>query len=441
MPARLRRRFHLALEKRLPEQRLFLHNDDGTRFLRLKSPTQAMILFCGAGFVLWSTFATAMALIGTLGTVSHDTQLSQERAQYEERLNKLAAERDRLAGELRHAQDRFDVALRQVSAQQTLLLKSEDRRREQEAGLMAVRGALATAVRARDAAQRRGEVLLAESASGDAPMRDEELRRTLDFMSLALADTAVERDGLGESSTALKARIAELELAARLDRERNERIFKRLEEAVSVSIEPLEKVFRNVGIPADKIISDVRRGYTGAGGPFNPVTASSKGAPVDPVTERFNGLMRELDRINLYRMALDRVPLATPVQGKTRFTSGFGGRRHPVSGQGDFHEGLDMAGPSGTPVVATADGVVTYAGWQGAYGRLVKIRHADGLETRYAHLRRIHVEAGQKVSRGDRIGDMGSSGRSTGTHLHYEVRRNGKALNPMTYIKAARDVF
>ena len=124
-----------------------------------------------------------------------------------------------------------------------------------------------------------------------------------------------------------------------------------------------------------------------------------------------------------------------------RYTSGFGYRSDPINGGRRLHKGADWAGPYGTAILATADGEVVAAGWHSGYGRLIKIRHAYGFETRYAHLARIRVSVGQKVSRGQHIGDMGSSGRSTGTHLHYEVRRNGEAVNPMTYIKAARDVF
>ena len=100
-----------------------------------------------------------------------------------------------------------------------------------------------------------------------------------------------------------------------------------------------------------------------------------------------------------------------------------------------------MAGDYGAPIYTTADGVVTYAGWENGYGRLVKVQHAFGIETRYGHMSQIRVEVGQKVSRGDRIGDMGNSGRSTGTHLHYEIRIGGSAINPMTFIKAATNVF
>ncbi|MCL4167931.1 UNVERIFIED_CONTAM: hypothetical protein GTU68_031899 [Idotea baltica] len=106
-----------------------------------------------------------------------------------------------------------------------------------------------------------------------------------------------------------------------------------------------------------------------------------------------------------------------------------------------MHAGVDFAGARGTPIYATADGVVTHAGWQSGYGKLVKIKHAFGIETRYAHNSTIRVKVGQRVSRGDRIGDMGATGRVTGTHLHYEVRLNGTPVNPMTYIKAGRDVF
>ena len=124
-----------------------------------------------------------------------------------------------------------------------------------------------------------------------------------------------------------------------------------------------------------------------------------------------------------------------PVQGSFRFTSGFGMR------WGRLHAGTDFAASHGTPIYATADGVVTHATWLSGYGRLIKIQHEFGIETRFAHLSRIRVQVGERVSKGQRIGDMGNTGRSTGTHLHYEVRVGGKPVNPMNFIKAARDVF
>jgi murein DD-endopeptidase MepM/ murein hydrolase activator NlpD len=106
-----------------------------------------------------------------------------------------------------------------------------------------------------------------------------------------------------------------------------------------------------------------------------------------------------------------------------------------------MHHGVDFAAPKGTLIYSTGDGIVTHAGWKGGYGLLVTIKHAFGFQTRYAHNSRIYVKVGKRVSRGDKISAMGSTGRSTGTHLHYEVRRNNKPLNPTTFIKAGRNVF
>ena len=149
---------------------------------------------------------------------------------------------------------------------------------------------------------------------------------------------------------------------------------------------------------------------------------------------RVAALMDDLETVNLMRFAADRLPFGEPVFGGRR-TSGFGLRR------GRMHGGLDIAGPRGTAIHSTADGVVTFSGRQRGYGIVVKIRHAFGFETVYAHLSRANVKVGQHVSRGDRIADMGSTGRSTGSHLHYEIRIDQQPVNPIKFIEAARDVL
>jgi murein DD-endopeptidase MepM/ murein hydrolase activator NlpD len=108
-----------------------------------------------------------------------------------------------------------------------------------------------------------------------------------------------------------------------------------------------------------------------------------------------------------------------------------GDRQDPITGEADFHPGLDIAGEKGQPVYATAAGVVSQSGWDTGYGNLVTIDHGFGLETRYGHLLKAEVKPGAKVKRGDLVGRVGSTGRSTGFHLHYEVRANGKLVNPL----------
>lgn len=123
------------------------------------------------------------------------------------------------------------------------------------------------------------------------------------------------------------------------------------------------------------------------------------------------------------------LPAGMPVAA--RLSSAFGMRRHPIRGDLRVHSGVDLAAAYGSPVVATADGVIGSAGWSGGYGLLVAISHGDGVQTRYGHLSRLNVAAGQEIRRGDVIGFVGSTGQSTGPHVHYEVRVDGVATDPL----------
>lgn len=405
-----------------------------------------MILGGGSLLVGWAIVASAVLFMNALGAGNLRDQATRQQQIYERRLNELASERDARADEARLAHERFTAALAEVSHMQSMLLASDARRTELERGIEVIQGTLRRTMAERDAARGDVALLVAKLDEATAPIagdlaRADAIEATIDVLADALADTAGERDEIALAAAEAAVTIEDMALEAKLVEERNDRIFRQLEEAVSVSLEPLDQMFRQAGLPADSIIETVRRGYTGQGGPLTPITMSTKGSGPDPDSLRANQILERLDSLNLYRIAVQKTPFAEPVRGAFRYTSGFGPRRDPKTGRTRVHEGTDFAASHGTPIHATADGVVSHAGWQGGYGRLVKIRHDFGLETRYAHLSNIRVREGQRVSRGDRIGDMGNTGRSTGTHLHYEVRINGRPVNPMTYIKAARDVF
>ena len=127
---------------------------------------------------------------------------------------------------------------------------------------------------------------------------------------------------------------------------------------------------------------------------------------------------------------LQTLPTGVPISGDFKVTSGFGMRNDPFTGMLARHEGLDFTASSGTPIIATADGVVTRSGWEDTYGNIVEVTHAEGFMTRYAHISKRLVAEGQPVKRGQRIAEVGSTGRSTGPHLHYEIFRHGRVLNP-----------
>lgn len=435
------------MERRLPERRLFLKSDTETRFVRLRPGTQALAIVGTATVVGWTIIATAVLLMDSIGAGSARDQAARQQATYEARLNALAADRDARAAEAHAAQERFNLALSEVSAMQERLLASEDRRRELETGVEVIQATLRRTLIERDAAQAETQQLLAEAAGEARPDEilgadAEEIAATVAFLTAALEETANEREEIAKNAETVRVQADELALELRLIEERNDRIFGQLEEAVAVSLEPLNEMFRSAGLPPEQILEEIRRGYSGQGGPLVPIAMSTMGGgQPDPDALRANDILSRLDEMNLYRIAAEKAPFSMPVRDSFRFSSPFGYRRDPKGAGTRMHEGADFAGAYGTAIYATADGVVTHADWQSGYGRLVKIQHAFGLETRYAHLSQIRVNKGDRVSRGDRIGDMGSSGRSTGTHLHYEVRSGGTATNPMTYIRAAKDVF
>ena len=438
MKTRFLHKLHAALERRFPEKRLFLRSDAETRFIRLKPETQ-LLAWTGTSLILgWAIIATAILLMDSIGAGNFRVQAQRDKLIYEDRLNEVASERDLRAAEAVAAQERFSTALAQISVMQTELLSSEDRRREVETGLDVVQATLRRTMIERALAENEAETLLAamqngESAPGTAAA--DELTGTVDILADALADTADERDSIAADAAFAIEHAAELELELRLMADRNDEIFRQLEEAMLVSVEPLDTMFRAAGLNTDQLLDQVRRGYSGQGGPLMPLSFSTMGGEPDADGLRANGILDSMDRINLYRIAAERAPFALPLRDPYRLTSDFGTR------WGRLHGGIDMAAPTGTPIYAPADGVVTFAGWSSGYGRLVKIQHEFGIETRYAHQNVIRVEVGQRVSRGDRIGDIGSSGRSTGPHLHYEIRVGGEPENPMIYIRAGTDVF
>ena len=422
-----------VLERWLPEQRLFLKSDRSTRFLRLRPVTQLVALGGVALVFGWSIIASSILVIDAISAGSLRDEARRSQGALEARLTDLSAERDSRAAEAVAAQNRFAVALDQVSRMQSQLLDSEARRRELETGIGVVQASLQEAVQAHHMA----EAETGDHAHGDAPLaRTAELQAALDILSseLKLASSA-RSDAVQQAEDA--TRLVE---AVTLERDqivaRNDEILSQLEDAVSVSVKPLDDMFRSVGMNPDEILRTVRRGYSGQGGPLNPIGYSSSGdAEISEREAKAKEILITLDQMNSYRIAVSKMPLAMPVKSAFRYTSPFGRR------WGRAHEGIDMAGPVGTAIFSTGDGVVTFAGWQSGYGNLIKIRHELGTETRYGHLSKIRVKVGQKVSRGSRIGDMGNTGRSTGSHLHYEVRVNGRAVNPMSFIKAAQNVF
>jgi murein DD-endopeptidase MepM/ murein hydrolase activator NlpD len=180
---------------------------------------------------------------------------------------------------------------------------------------------------------------------------------------------------------------------------------------------------------------DLPENLDGVGG---PLLAPQDSDDISPMVDDANAVMAALIRYKAARDSIDIAPIHMPISGDFRQSSGFGNRTDPFTGGRAFHSGLDFAAPRGTTVFSAGRGVVSFVGTRSGYGNVVEVTHANGLVSRYAHLSSFLSEEGQAVNTGTPIAKVGSTGRSTGPHLHFEVRKSDSAINPKTFIEAGK---
>jgi murein DD-endopeptidase MepM/ murein hydrolase activator NlpD len=204
-----------------------------------------------------------------------------------------------------------------------------------------------------------------------------------------------------------------------------------VEDSVESRVRRMRGVFTDLGLNMAQLEAATPR--SAIGGPFVPVKLSADAGAFERQLYRINITRTQMQRLNA---TLTLVPYRKPVVGEVEFTSGFGVRSDPFLGRPAMHTGLDFRAATGDPVRATANGKVSSSGWMGGYGRMVEIDHGNGLSTRYGHLSEIHVKVGDVIKIGQVIGAVGSTGRSTGPHLHYETRIDGDAVDPQKFLRA-----
>lgn len=196
-------------------------------------------------------------------------------------------------------------------------------------------------------------------------------------------------------------------------------------------VKKMRGLFADLGLNVAQMEAATPR--AGVGGPYVPVKLAADAGSFERQLYRVSLTRAQADRLT---RTLTQVPYRKPVVGEVEFTSGFGVRTDPFLGRPAMHTGLDFRASTGDPVRATANGKVVSAGWAGGYGRMVEVDHGNGLSTRYGHLSAIHVKIGDRIQIGQVLGAVGSTGRSTGPHLHYETRIDGEAVDPQRFLRA-----
>jgi murein DD-endopeptidase MepM/ murein hydrolase activator NlpD len=434
-----------------PERQLYHRSHGQVRFVSMSAQTQIALLIVTLAFLGWVAYASVNVVFKEQIISAKERNLVAMQANYENRLAEAQSAYERLHQFLVQAEDRFQretELLRMKQAHlETLVSHKEVLRRD----LASLQTRLSIA-RPEDTAAPNSSHLLMQVTSLEPTPRVSrssmpEMRTEGVKILGTIAALTVPRDGRPapvSASTAstlsqLDAKIAGMRAAQR-------DMLLRFEEAVEHDTTLLEGILSLTNLPIQSLVrrasdTDAARG---SGGPLISLDDMSEQLERDPGGEQFKRQMvhltQKLERLTNLNESLARVPLVKPVDGLD-ISSGFGPRLDPFTRRVAFHSGTDFPGAYNMPVYATEDGVVSRAGRYSAYGRLVELDHGFGFKTRYGHLNQILVDIGDKVKFRQQVGKLGSTGRSTGPHIHYEVWYDGKVLDAERFFEAGRYVF
>ncbi len=474
------------------DREIILRSDHSTKLLRISRRFQFIALGVWAVTTGWLSFASTSYFEISRVLDSRTAALDQAHDAYRDLLNQMANHQlavmaitrdlESKQGHLRRLFDQnenlradlklTETQLRQSEAERTKVAQTRQAVAEKmseleqtvrsmwgengslEKHISGLRGQLASIeaekeeiAAQRSALSRRMSQLQSELKTSLA--RTAQAEAQLDSTQNDLQLVSYQRDRMQEDGQISQVRVRDLEARITEIQRVHREVMTKLNERTRADIAEVQKIVSRTGLNLDTILlkdPPAPRGGAakmgGQGGPFVPLfrdvaPGSDASTSLDAMSFSLGTQLRRLDQIH---GVLRSIPLFPPLDSFT-LMSGFGARSDPFLGQAAMHYGLDLSAPMRTPVMSTAPGTVVVAGWRSRYGRMVEIDHGNGLRTRYGHLYKIIVRRGQKVDFRETIGLLGSSGRSTGPHVHYEVLINGEPTDPNKFLRAGKDVF
>jgi murein DD-endopeptidase MepM/ murein hydrolase activator NlpD len=479
-------RLAVAKERWFPERQIILRERDRLHALKLTSNLQTVVAAAVAGGILWSLYASAGYLVNSSLLTRSESEIERTRVAYHELIDEVAAQHSKVLGITRDLEYYRSYLLTMVEQNETLQLDvrsfaSQLETAEAEKGRVAaaesaLRGQLREVARELSGVSDRNENLQVDvthmrsrlASSEDEQARFAAVRAALDRRltkleqdltsaqnkASELEKTAGNKQQLLDQAQAarrtamaerdqLAQKAAEAEKSMKAMTVAHEQAISRLTEQTRGSIAEVERIVSATGLDPKRLLPQkgpAEKARAGRGGPFVPWREGAENQTAAPAGAGTAALHSDIERLDQLRLLLRAVPLAVPLK-EFGIGSTFGRRLDPFNGQLALHEGLDMTAPRNTRVSVTAAGKVTFAGWRAAYGRVVEVEHGFGISTRYAHLEKIEVAEGDRVNLRQEIGLVGNSGRSSGTHLHYEVLINGVPQNPANFLKASANVL
>jgi murein DD-endopeptidase MepM/ murein hydrolase activator NlpD len=459
-----------------PERQIYVRSNGRVQFFTFGPSLQATLAGLALIFLGWVAFATVNVVFKDRIITAKDHRFQEMQTAYENRLTDLQISYDELNGALVSAEDRFKAAADDLQTKQNTISNFLNRKSQIETAALPQTAAPQAPMQAPPGAASSDDGPAADSLDVPAPEAgfgaDTDNGSTLSVTPgpaapqprtakparAALFQGAFER--LRQMASALFVRAPQKPsslatayarhpglhlLASQTERltslgnaERG--LMAKAGDVLSGDVLALRDVVRRTGLNPDRIPDEIAGGM---GGPEIPLDRVQVNGIHDPAfNTTYLKASAVLGQLSDLSFELRHIPLSVPVEGAgVGRTSGFGARLDPFTGRYAFHPGVDFAGPWGAPVHATAAGRVTFAGSRGGYGNMVEIDNGLGIHTRYGHLSSITVKVGTQVERGAAIGRMGSTGRSTGPHVHYEIWYEDQVRNPTNFIEAGRHVL
>ena len=397
------------------ERQIYLRSEGEVQFITLRPWVQLAVVACFLAGLFWVAYATVNVAFKDQILALKERDQYRARLEYEDRIGELRATIDQLNRRLLLDQKAYLAKVDEVRTEHDRLVERHDQLAAffRNNWLPAPRGGSSPAgTGTRGDQQKEGSLtappLASQTYAAEFTQPEQALRPLADLRGYMAGMETREAGLLHQVVSYMESRNAEI-----------------------------SAVYRGLGVNAADVAASSSYTPEGVGGPYI-AAASQMGSTL--VATQVNALSQELETWERLKFHTSRLPLSRPMPPEHELSSGFGLRRDPFKRRPAMHAGVDFRGPVGSPVTTPAPGVVSKAGWNGGYGKLVEVRHENGITTRYAHLSIILVRAGQKLKAGDIVGKLGNTGRSTGPHLHYETRVSGRAIDPLRFWMA-RDVF
>ncbi len=415
-----------------PQRHIFFHTKGRISYIPVSRRAQITLVTALVLVGAWSAFTSVSLVVHEKVLANRDIDIVNARLAYHS-----------LLGEVVEYQRKFTSITLDLEENHALMLHLVERNTVLRQNLKSVAHRLTTTDEERKEViavreHLKGQLREIEDRMSALANRNFALKGNLGTVEVDLQTALVERNRALFEGNRMRRHINDLETRLGDLQEAELESVQRLTDRAVASIQSMENVVRLTGLTADRLLEADTGLPRGQGGPFIEVEPDA--LPADRLKANLSTLNARLQYSQALESVMRKLPLSAPLDSFS-ITSRFGKRRDPINRKWGAHFGVDMGNVFKSPLYVTAPGVVTYAGWSGKYGKLIEVDHGAGIKTRYGHLYKILVKKGRHLKFHDKIGLLGSTGRSTGAHVHYEITFKGKPKNPMKFIKAGRHVF